>query len=172
MLITIGALPIGCERTTLILASDGPFGEAEHVGALGALGAAAFVGRELAVGVDLALETVEELLAGWAGADALVFGAAPLDFGRYPLVDVLGGYGTLSPRLSHYVIVSVVVSSSAFARLRADTRETADETFVRQLLVVRLLGGDRASDPGRPVPRDPPGHAGPGASTGPGGSCR
>jgi hypothetical protein len=39
--------------------------------------AAAFVGRELAVGVDLSLETLEELLAGRAGAGASVVGAAP-----------------------------------------------------------------------------------------------
>jgi hypothetical protein len=54
------------------------FGEAEHVGALGVLGAAAsLVWRELAVGVDLALEALEELLAGRAGAGASVFGATP-----------------------------------------------------------------------------------------------
>ena len=53
-------------------------GEAEHVGALGVLGAAAaFVGRELAVEVDLALEALEELLAGGAGAGGSVVGAAP-----------------------------------------------------------------------------------------------
>jgi hypothetical protein len=39
--------------------------------------AAAFVGRELAVWVDLALEALEELLACRAGAGAPVFGAAP-----------------------------------------------------------------------------------------------
>jgi hypothetical protein len=39
--------------------------------------AAAFVGWELAVGVDLVLEALEGLLARWAGAGASVFGAAP-----------------------------------------------------------------------------------------------
>jgi hypothetical protein len=38
---------------------------------------AALVGRELAVGVDFALEALEELLARWAGAGASVVGAAP-----------------------------------------------------------------------------------------------
>jgi hypothetical protein len=58
--------------------ADGPRGEAEHVGALGVFGAAAaLVGRELAVWIDLALEALEELLAGRAGAGAPVFGAAP-----------------------------------------------------------------------------------------------
>jgi hypothetical protein len=42
------------------------------------LGAAsALVGRELAVGVDLALEPLEELLAGGACAGSSVVGAAP-----------------------------------------------------------------------------------------------
>jgi hypothetical protein len=39
--------------------------------------AAALVGRELAVGINLALEALEELLARRAGAGASVFGAAP-----------------------------------------------------------------------------------------------
>ena len=39
--------------------------------------AAALVGRELAIRVDLALEPLEELLAGRAGAGGSVFGAAP-----------------------------------------------------------------------------------------------
>jgi hypothetical protein len=61
--------------------------------------AAAFFGRELAVGVDLALEALEELLAGRAGAGTAVVGAAPRDFSRDPLVDVLGCYGTSPPRM-------------------------------------------------------------------------
>jgi hypothetical protein len=84
--------------------AHGSLGEAEHVGALGVLGAAAaFVGRELAVGVDLALESLEELLAGGAGAGGSVVGAAPRDLGRDPLVDVLGCYGT-SPPPGCYVV--------------------------------------------------------------------
>jgi hypothetical protein len=39
--------------------------------------AAALVGRELAVRVDLALEALEELLACRAGAGTAVVGAAP-----------------------------------------------------------------------------------------------
>jgi hypothetical protein len=63
---------------TRFACADGSLREAEHVGALGVLGAAAaLVGRELAVRVDLALEPLEELLAGWAGAGSAVFGAAP-----------------------------------------------------------------------------------------------
>ena len=59
----------------LVLSS---LGEAEHVGALGVFGAAAaFAGRELAVGVDLALEPLEELLARWTGTGGSVVGAAP-----------------------------------------------------------------------------------------------
>lgn len=73
----------------------GSLGEAEHVGSLGA--DAGPVGRELAVGADLALEALEELLARRAGAGPAVVGAAPQDFSRYPLVDVLGCNGT-SPR--------------------------------------------------------------------------
>ena len=56
----------------------GSLGEAKHVGALGVIGAAAaLVGRELAVWVDLELEALEELLAGGAGAGGPVVGAAP-----------------------------------------------------------------------------------------------
>jgi hypothetical protein len=68
----------GRNRSTCCACGYGSFGEAEHVGALAVFGAtAAFVGREHAVGVDLALEPLEELLAGRAGAGASVFGAAP-----------------------------------------------------------------------------------------------
>jgi hypothetical protein len=52
--------------------------------------ATAFFGRELAVGVYLAVEALEEGFAGWAGAGATVGGARPRDFGCYPCVDVLG----------------------------------------------------------------------------------
>jgi hypothetical protein len=122
------------------------FGEAEHVGALGVFGtSAALVGRELVVGVDLALEALEELLAGRAGAGGSVVGAAPRDFSRDPLVDVLRGYGTLPPRMLRGVIFSVFVSTAAFARLRADARARQSmRQFVRQLLTMRLLSGDRA----------------------------
>lgn len=107
--------------------------------------AAALVGRELAVRVDLALEALEELLAGGTGAGGPVVGAAPRDLGRYPLVDVLACYGTSPPRMLRGVIVSVFVSAAVFARLRADIRmRQGVRQFVRQLLIVRLLGGDRA----------------------------
>jgi hypothetical protein len=69
----------------------GPLGEAEHVGAQGVCGAAAaFVGREFVIGVNLFLEPLQEGLASRAGAGATVDGAAPRDFGRYSPVDVLG----------------------------------------------------------------------------------
>src|SRR5579875_1906608 len=69
------------------------FGQAEHVGALGVFGAAAaFLRREDAVGVDLALEAFQELLAGGSGAGGAVVGAAPGDLGGYALVDVLRRY--------------------------------------------------------------------------------
>jgi hypothetical protein len=77
--------------------------------------AAALVGWELAVRVDLALEPLEELLAGGAGAGSSVVGAAPRDFSRDPLVDVLGGYGTSPPRMLRDVIVSAFVSAAVFA---------------------------------------------------------
>jgi hypothetical protein len=64
-------------------------GELEHVGALGVLGAlAAFGGGELAVGVYLAFEAFEELVAAGLGAGAAVAGARPRDVGGDPLVDV------------------------------------------------------------------------------------
>lgn len=126
--------------------AHGSLGEAEHVSPLGVLGAAAaLVGRELAIWVDLALEPLEELLAGGAGARSSVVGATPRDFCRDPLVDVLGCYGTSPAPLLRGVIVSVFVSAVAFVRLRADTRVRQQmRQFVRQLLTVRLLGGDRA----------------------------
>lgn len=67
------------------------FSKAEHVGALGVFGAAAaFVGWQLVVRVNLSFEALEEGFAGWAGAGAAVAGASPGDLGCYPLVDVLG----------------------------------------------------------------------------------
>jgi hypothetical protein len=61
----------------------GPLGEAEHVSALGVLGAAsALVGRKYAIGINLSLESLQELLSGWPGACASVVGAAPRDLGR------------------------------------------------------------------------------------------
>lgn len=53
--------PTELRSATRFACADGSLGEAEHVGALGA--AAAFVGSQLAVGVDLALEALQELLA-------------------------------------------------------------------------------------------------------------
>jgi hypothetical protein len=66
---------------------------------------------------------------------------------RYPLVDVLGCYGTPPPQMSPSVIVSAFVSSLVFVRLRADTgvRQSVRQ-FVRQLLTVRLLGVIRPGD--------------------------
>ncbi|HEV3117383.1 MAG TPA: hypothetical protein VGY58_10035 [Gemmataceae bacterium] len=84
------------------------FGEAEHVGVLGA--AAAFIGRELAVWVGLSLEPLEELLAGGAGTGSSVVGAAQRDFSHDPLVDVLSCYGTSPLRMLRGVIVSSFVS--------------------------------------------------------------
>jgi hypothetical protein len=79
----------------------GLLGELEHVGALGVVSTAtAFVGWELVVGVDLALEALEEGFAGRAGACAAVVGACPGDFGGYPLVDVLRHVA--SPPLAGY----------------------------------------------------------------------
>ena len=139
---------MGFDRAMLTPTLNGPLREAEHVGALGVFGAAAaLVGREFAVGVDLTLEALEELLAGGTGAGSSVIGAAPRDFGRDSLVDVLGCYRTSPPQMLRGVIVSVFVSAPAFERLRADTRV---RQFVRQLLTVRLLGGD--STP--PAPAD------------------
>jgi hypothetical protein len=107
--------------------------------------AAALVGRELAVGIYLTLEPLEELLPGGAGAGRSVLGTAPRDFSPDPLVDVLGCYGTSPPRELRSVIVSLFVSTAVFARLRADTRvRQGVRQFVRQLLIVRLLGGYRA----------------------------
>jgi hypothetical protein len=106
---------------------------------------AALIGRELSIGIYLSLEAFEELLACCSGAGGSIVGAAPRDFSRDPLVDVLGCYGTSPPRALRGVIVSAFVSSAAFARLRADTRARQSvRQFVRQLLTVRLLGGDRA----------------------------
>ena len=51
--------------------------------------AAALVGWEVAIRVNLFLESLQEGLACWAGAGAAVDGAAPRDLGRYSLVDVL-----------------------------------------------------------------------------------
>jgi hypothetical protein len=73
------------------------FGEAEHVGLLGVLGAAAAFGRrEGAFGVDLAFEAGEELVAGGLGAGAAVGGLGPRDVRRDLLVDV--GRGDTSCR--------------------------------------------------------------------------
>jgi hypothetical protein len=67
----------GPEPINLFACRYGSLREAEHVSALGVLGAAAtLVGRYLSVGVDLALESLKELLAGRAGEAASVFGAA------------------------------------------------------------------------------------------------
>jgi len=52
--------------------------------------AAALGGRELAIGIYFLFETLEESLAGWAGAGTAVTGASPGDLGCYPLIDVLG----------------------------------------------------------------------------------
>jgi hypothetical protein len=68
---------------------------------------AALVERELAVGVDLALEPLEKLLAGSTRAGGSVVCAAPRDLSRDPLVDVFGRYGTSRPSLLRGVIVSV-----------------------------------------------------------------
>ncbi len=79
--------------------ADGWFGEAEHVGAFGVLGAAAaLVGRELAVGVDFSLEALEELLACWAGAGAAIVGATPREFGADPTVDAVRALTLHGPR--------------------------------------------------------------------------
>ncbi len=133
--------------------TDSSLGEAEHVGALGVLGAtAAFLGRELVVWVDLTFEPLEEVLAGWPDAGGSVAGAAPRDLSRDPLVDVLGCYGTLPPRMLRGVITSAFVSASVLVRLRAYTRVRQPmRQFVRQLLTVRLLGQgdcDGAAEPG------------------------
>jgi hypothetical protein len=50
----LAELAMSCSASRLPR-DHGSFGEAEHVGALGVLGAAAFVGRELAVRIDLSL---------------------------------------------------------------------------------------------------------------------
>jgi hypothetical protein len=71
-----------------------PLGKAEHVGALGA---AAFVGREFAVRVDLSLEPLEELFASGAGAGGSVVGATPRDFSRDRLLLSLAAMGGHRP---------------------------------------------------------------------------
>jgi len=60
--------------------------------------AAAFVGWQFAVGVDLSLESLEELLACCTGAGATVVGAAPGEFGADPAVDAVGALTFHEPR--------------------------------------------------------------------------
>jgi hypothetical protein len=56
----------------------GPLGEAEHVGTLRMFGATvAFVERELAVGVNLPLESLEKFLTRGPGSGASILGATP-----------------------------------------------------------------------------------------------
>jgi hypothetical protein len=120
-----------CPASASLAGGYGALGEAEHVGALGVLGAAAaFVRRELAVRVDLALEPLEELLAGCAGAGRSVVGAAPRDFSRDPLVDVLGCYETSPPQgVTQCNCLIVCLSGCVRAFTCRHARETVTETI-------------------------------------------
>ena len=120
----------------------GSLGQAEHVGTFRVFGAAVtFVGREGAVGVDLAFEALEKLLTGGAGAGASVGGAAPRDFGRYLSVDVLAWDEPRLPPQLRSVLVSAFVSRPAYARLRADARVRREtrQTVRRALIVTAPL---------------------------------
>jgi len=58
--------------------SCGSLRQTEHVGAFRMLGAApAFVGRQRAIRINLSLETLQELLARWAGPGAPIDSATP-----------------------------------------------------------------------------------------------
>jgi hypothetical protein len=80
----------------------------------------AFVGQELVVRVYLALEPLEERLAGWVGASTAVAGASPGDLGCYPLVDVLGQVA--SPRAGGWIRLWIICLSFVYARLYVQTR--------------------------------------------------
>ena len=106
--------------------------------------ASAFIGRQRAIGINLSLEALQELLAGWPGAGAAIERATPRDLRRYPSVDVLACDGSHLPPPLRSVLVSALVSAGMYARLRADAR-TRRETrqTVRRSLIVRFHGGGR-----------------------------
>jgi len=106
----------------------GALGEAEHVGALGVLGAASpFLGRQCAIGVYLSFESLEERFTCWSGACAPVVGAAPRDLRRDAAVDVLSD-GYHLPSVTVRGLVSRLVSAVDFRRCAGSgEQETEDE---------------------------------------------
>src|SRR5713101_3103824 len=75
---------IGSGGSGRLAGGYGSLGETEHVSAFRVVGAAsAFVGRQRAIRVNLALEALQELLARWPGAGTPVGRAAPRDLRRY-----------------------------------------------------------------------------------------
>ena len=122
------------------------------------------LGRKLAIGVYLALESVEESLTGRTGAGASVSRARPRDFRRDPCSAVLSHGPSPPDRFRCHGGLHCSRSASArtwlFASLRADTREPCTCTLHSGL---RTVTRPPASNRGR---SGPPSHRPPAALAG------